>query len=112
LHGESSTRSIDSKDVVVPSDLYLLQNYPNPFNYPATVIEYTLCRPEFVHLHIYNQLGQCIRTLVNELQQQGWHRVAWDSRAEGAKDRMSSGIYVYELKAGQAVVRKKMVLLH
>lgn len=57
-----------------PQAYSLKQNYPNPFN-PETVIEYDLKRSGNVELHIYNSLGQRVRTLVDEEKSEGFYRV-------------------------------------
>lgn len=88
----------------------LEQNYPNPFN-PETTIEYGLTKPGHVQLTIYNLLGQRVRTLVDARQPAGSYRVSWDGRTAGNELRVSSGVYVYELKFAKNAPRRKMILL-
>jgi PKD repeat protein/Leucine-rich repeat (LRR) protein len=91
-------------------DCYRLeQNHPNPFN-PETRIEYQLPQSSPVWLGVYNLQGQCVRLLVNEIQDAGVKHVVWDARSDDGK-KMSSGIYVYRLEAGSYRAIKKMVLL-
>jgi hypothetical protein len=80
---------------IVPRTSNLLQNYPNPFN-PITTIEYTLSSPGKVVLSVYNILGQHIRTLVQDYQTNGTHRIIWDSTDRAGK-RVVSGVYFYKL---------------
>ena len=88
----------------------LEQNYPNPFN-PETTIHYELPKTSKVVLRIYNTLGQEVRKLVNERQPAGAYQMSWDGRDEGGK-QVSSGIYFYQLKAGNSFLEtKKMVLM-
>lgn len=87
----------------------LFQNYPNPFN-PHTVIEYTLPQNSHVKIMICNLIGQKIRTLVNENQISGHKRIVWDGKNDQGQ-QVSSGVYLYQLKAGETVLAKKMVLL-
>jgi hypothetical protein len=88
----------------------LQQNYPNPFN-PRTIINYRLAFDNFVELAIYNLSGQQIRTLVSIYQPAGSHQVEWDGRDESGQP-VASGIYFYQLKAGNDfAATKKMVLL-
>lgn len=82
----------------------LSQNYPNPFN-PVTGIKYDIPRTGFVTLKIFNSIGMDVVKLVNETKQQGTHEVTWD-----ASD-FPSGVYFYELSAGEYTERKKMVLV-
>jgi flagellar hook assembly protein FlgD len=64
----------------------LADNYPNPFGsgatFPAagTAIEFELPRAGAVKLEIYDLLGQKIRTLVDQDQTAGVHRVVWDGK--------------------------------
>ncbi|MEZ4763895.1 MAG: FlgD immunoglobulin-like domain containing protein [Calditrichia bacterium] len=61
-------------------------------------------------LSIYNMLGQEIKTLVDEKQAAGSYTVSWDgTNASGAA--VASGVYMYRLRAGDAVSVKKMLLL-
>jgi len=94
----------------VPSKFSLKPNYPNPFN-PSTSIQYEIARNVAVELTVFNLLGQKIRTLVNENKVAGFYAVNWD----GKNDRglpVSSGVYLYELKAGKDFKQvQKMLLL-
>jgi flagellar hook assembly protein FlgD len=87
----------------------LSQNYPNPFN-PTTSIDYTLPKSSPVTLKIFNLLGQEIRTLVNEHQSAGTRTVVWDGQDHSGR-QVSSGIYVYQLQAGNVVRSRKMLLV-
>ncbi len=86
----------------------LNQNFPNPFN-PVTEITFDV--PEFydgtVKLLIYNLLGQEIRSF-EEKAQPGTHRVIWDGLNK-AGEPAPSGVYIYNLEAGQYRLTKKMV---
>jgi hypothetical protein len=93
----------------MPKKFALHQNYPNPFN-PETVIKFDLPKSSDVILKIYNVLGQEIRTLINERKPAGYHSVKWDSRNNNGVT-VSSGIYLYRLKAGEFVITKKMILI-
>ena len=82
----------------------LFQNYPNPFN-PTTTISYQLSAMSFVTLKVYDLLGQEITSLVNERKTAGKHQVVWDA------SMMPSGIYYYQLQAGEYQEVKKMMLM-
>ncbi len=92
-----------------PTEFELSQNYPNPFN-PGTEIEYTLQKPAYVTLQIYNLLGQKVKTLVNEYQPFGSHHIVWDGKNEQGK-KVTSGVYFYRLKVNELSETKRMVLL-
>ena len=87
-----------------PVNLVLDQNYPNPFN-PSTTIKYEIPKNSFVKLRIYDLLGREISTLVNQAQNAGYHEITFN-----AKD-LSSGIYIYQIQAGEFSRIKKMLLM-
>jgi glucose/arabinose dehydrogenase len=82
----------------------LSQNYPNPFN-PVTSIKYEIPTGSFVTLKIYNVLGVEVTSLVNETKQQGSYEAVWDAA------KHPSGVYFYEMTAGDFKERRKMVLV-
>ena len=82
----------------------LSQNYPNPFN-PSTVISYQLPVIGFVTLKVYDILGREVATLVNEEKPAGEYEVEFNGT------NLPSGIYFYQIKAGNYSETKKMVLL-
>jgi len=83
----------------------LCQNYPNPFN-PSTTIDYAISQDCHVTLKLYNVCGQLVATIVDEYQRAGSHSKYFD-----AGDKLSRGIYYYQLKAGDFVDTKRMVIL-
>jgi hypothetical protein len=87
-----------------PDEYALLQNYPNPFN-PSTTISYQLPVGGNLTLKVYDVLGNEIATLVNEEKPAGEYEVEFSAAA------LSSGIYIYRLKAGTYSETKKMILL-
>ncbi len=90
-------------DSQIPSDYSLSQNYPNPFN-PSTVISYQLPVNSFVTLKIYDLLGRAAAVLENGFKKAGSYEI--DFNACG----LASGIYFYELKAGNFRDTKKLIL--
>jgi hypothetical protein len=89
---------------VVPTKYVLYQNYPNPFN-PVTTIRFDVPEATHVQVKIFNTLGQTVATLVNEDRQAGAYHVEWNA------SEAASGLYVYQVKAGNFVDTKKMLLL-
>jgi len=94
---------------IIPDSYNLSQNFPNPFN-PNTNIQYQLPVANHVSLVIYNALGERIRTLVNEEKDKGYYSVSWDGKNDKYK-AVSSGIYFYQIKAGDYTKTQKMVFL-
>jgi hypothetical protein len=92
-----------------PVEFSLEQNYPNPFN-PGTRIGYSVKRLSHVEIKIYNQLGQLIRTLVNEKKSAGSFSAIWDGKSDFER-QVASGVYICEMKIGGKALHRKMVLL-
>ena len=91
--------SVEDKVSMVES-FELQQNYPNPFN-PESKIRYSIPQGHAnVSLKIYNEMGQLIRTLVNEAQASGTYEVTWNGRNE-SNHQATSGVYFYKLQYGQ-----------
>jgi photosystem II stability/assembly factor-like uncharacterized protein len=86
-----------------------LRAYPNPFN-PQATIEFSLPEANRVHLAIYDVSGRLVRTLVDGIRNAGDHRVIWDGLDDGGRG-VSSGVYLYQLEAGDKSVTRKMSLL-
>ena len=87
----------------VPAAYGLEQNYPNPFN-PTTAVRYQLPVVSEVKLVVYDVLGREVTVLVNERRNAGVHEVKFDAAG------LSSGMYVYRLRAGEYVATKRMTL--
>ena len=90
----------------------LAQNYPNPFN-PSTVINYTIpqsLNSSQVKLEIFNLLGQKVITFVDARQVAGEHSIQWDGTNE-AGNLVTSGVYLYRLKAESFVEMRKMMFI-
>ncbi|MGK9477823.1 rhamnogalacturonan lyase family protein [Melioribacter sp. OK-6-Me] len=95
----------------LPAKFVLYQNYPNPFN-PSTIISYTIpvsnkADNSRIHvlLKVYDALGRQVATLVDEQKEPGIYTVEFKA------DDLPSGIYFYQLSAGNYISTKKMILL-
>ncbi len=88
----------------IPKVYALNQNFPNPFN-PSTKISYQISKSEFVSLKVYDILGNEVSTLVNEKKSPGNYEINFDASS------LSSGVYFYQIKAGNFVQTKKMTLI-
>jgi hypothetical protein len=97
-------------ELALPTANALQQNFPNPFN-PETMISFDLSGDQVVSLTIYDMAGQVVRTLVDaQPMTVGSYKQMWDGRNNsGAK--VGSGIYFYQLRAGDFIAKKKMTLL-
>jgi len=96
--------SIKDQQEKLAQDFFLSQNYPNPFN-PSTVISWQLAVGSHVELSVYNLLGMKVATLVSRKLNSGNHSYTFDGK------NLASGIYYYQLVAGDNREVKKMILL-
>ncbi len=92
-----------------PLTFQLMQNYPNPFN-PSTTISYELPKTEKITITVYDILGRQIKTLVNQTQLPGFYKVVWNGR-NNFGESVASGVYFYQLRSGDFMNVKKMLLL-
>ncbi len=92
-----------------PLNFRLEQNYPNPFN-PSTTISYHISGETKVELNIFDVNGRKVKTLVKSRQATGSYKVIWNGN-DDAQHRVPSGIYVYQLAAGNEILSKKMVFV-
>ncbi|MDD3715632.1 MAG: FlgD immunoglobulin-like domain containing protein [Candidatus Marinimicrobia bacterium] len=93
----------------IPREYVLLQNYPNPFN-PLTTLSYGLPEYANVEIAIYDLLGRKVRDWQFENQAPGWHKISWDGSDRNAH-RLSSGIYIFCMKSGNVLIRRKMLFM-
>ncbi len=93
----------------IPVMYALEQNYPNPFN-PTTTITYRLPEQREVTLTVYNILGQVVKSLVQDVQAAGSYAIRWDGTNDHGTG-VSSGMYIYRLRAGNFVQSRKMMML-
>lgn len=107
--------SVNEEENDLPEKLILENNFPNPFN-PETIISYQITPQNlpdksetsvFVTLKVYDILGHEIATLINEEQYIGKYSIKFDA----ANNALPSGIYFYQLRAGNIVQTKKMILM-
>ncbi|MCX7874826.1 MAG: T9SS type A sorting domain-containing protein [Melioribacteraceae bacterium] len=104
--------NIENNIETIPTEFELYQNYPNPFN-PETTIKYSI--PQFeknrseilVTLKVYDVLGKEVATLVNENQKPGNYNYQFSMK----NLKLGSGVYFYELKAGNYSKTLKMLYL-
>lgn len=88
----------------IPLDYSMSQNYPNPFN-PTTKIRYNIPVHSFVSLKVFDVLGKEVLTLVSKEMEPGSYDVEMNAAI------LSSGIYFYQIKAGNFVQTRRMMLL-
>lgn len=93
----------------IPPENFLFQNFPNPLN-STTQIAFTLQKPSYVTLKIYNMMGQEIRTLVKNIYPAGISKVTWDGKDNFGRS-VGGGIYFYQLEGADFLETRKMSLV-
>ena len=104
LDGTSELSKEIEVNVVFGMTYTLNQNYPNPFN-PTTNISYSIPEAGFVEIKVYDAIGKLVTTLVSESKDAGYYDVEFDG------SNLTSGIYLYQIKAGNFTQTKKLVLM-
>lgn len=100
----------ETSSITIPSiEFELSQNFPNPFN-PSTTIGYSVKKQCRVTIEILNVSGRLVRSLSDEILESGRYEAKWDGRDDDGRE-VDSGIYFCRLKAGKAMISKKMVLI-
>jgi beta-glucuronidase len=95
----------DKVNHIIPEHFSLDQNYPNPFN-PNTKISWQSPAGSFQTIKLFDVLGREIETIIEGYYEPGIHSTLYNVNSS-----LSSGIYFYQLKAGDFVSTRKMVLL-
>jgi len=88
----------------VPVAYHLGPNYPNPFN-PTTTIPFALLNAARVIMEVYDVTGATVATLVDEPLAAGRYTTTWEATG------LASGVYVVQMRAGDFVQTRKMILL-
>jgi subtilisin family serine protease len=88
---------------LIPTEFNLAQNYPNPFN-PTTTINFSLPSDNQVSITVYDILGKEVAKLVNDFRSAGNYSIEFDAST------LSSGVYIYQIKAGEFTESKKFIL--
>ena len=92
------------QETIQPTEFRLSQNYPNPFN-PSTKIKYSIPQSSNVVIKVFDILGNEIETLVSEENPAGTYELSWNAF------NLPSGVYFYQIRAGEYISTKKMLLI-
>jgi len=101
---ESTSTGLESQGKETGYTFDLLQNYPNPFN-PTTSIQFTLPEHTFIHVNIFDILGNKITTLFTGYMSEGKHSIIFDASG------LASGTYYFQLTSEKFIKTNKMQLL-
>ncbi|MBH11133.1 MAG: hypothetical protein CMG74_12445 [Candidatus Marinimicrobia bacterium] len=100
---------LSTEEAGIPTEFALHENYPNPFN-PTTSLRFDLPEVTDVTVTIFNMLGQKIKTFIMNDTPAGYHSIKWDATNDYGNP-VGAGVYLYQLRANQFVMSRKMVLL-
>jgi uncharacterized protein (TIGR02145 family) len=104
LDGSSKYSNIIIAEIVAPLRFELSNAYPNPWN-PTTTIRYQVPVNIMVTIKVFDALGREVSILVNEVKPAGNYEVTLNGH------NLASGIYYYQMKAGNFIATKKITLL-
>jgi len=105
VYGDTTLTDIDGCiEPLLPKHFVLDQNYPNPFN-PTTKINWQSPISGHQTLKVYDVLGNEVATLIDEYRNTGIYEVEFEAA------KLSSGVYFYQLIAGDFVSTKKLIVL-
>ncbi len=84
----------------------LFQNFPNPFR-SITYIPVEVMDPNTrVMVQVFDATGTLKATVIDEKKAAGYYEISWDANG------VAEGIYYCILKADDAIMTKKMVVMH
>lgn len=101
---EGQSIYVKNLNVGTPEKYILEQNYPNPFN-QTTVINYQIPLSGRVILKVYDISGKEIAVLLDSYQNSGGYSITFNA------DKLTSGIYFYNLQTDNFTETKKMILV-
>ena len=94
----------DGEDPDASGSLRLSRNFPNPFA-EETIISFEIPRPTEVELAVFDALGREVAVLASGVHSGGAHSVTFNAAS------LANGVYHYQLRVGDDVLRRTMVLL-
>ena len=108
IHGspgaEDPVKIISTDESNLPDKFELYQNYPNPFN-PSTHIRFDVPVASKVRITVFDVLGRKVDIIFNENVSAGEYDISWKP------ERIASGIYFYQIEAGDYIKTRKMILM-
>jgi glucose/arabinose dehydrogenase len=99
-----SVTVVTTVEEVTSSHFSLHQNFPNPFN-PTTSLSFVIPHSSLVRLKVFDVLGREVATIVDEFLSEGTYTRRFTAR------NLPSGVYTYQMKAGNFIATKRMIVL-
>ena len=106
---DSEILLLKTETSIKPENFYINEAYPNPFN-PYTTLSYHLPNNETVYIKIFDIMGRQVKTFFMPDQIAGYGSIQWNGTND-YDQRVSSGLYLYTIQAGNFRGTKKMVIL-
>ncbi|PKL83098.1 MAG: bilirubin oxidase [Ignavibacteriae bacterium HGW-Ignavibacteriae-3] len=100
----TSPTVVENENATLPNDFSLGQNFPNPFN-PSTTINLAIPEAGYYTVKVFNTLGQEVAELVNGQLGRGNYSFRFDA------SKLSTGIYIYNVRGNNVNISKKMSLM-
>ena len=95
----------------LPTSYLLKGNYPNPFNSKTTIsFEVFNGIKTTATINIYNSLGQLVRRMTLIVNGNGKYYIIWDGTMQNG-EFVESGLYIYTINIGNAILSGKMTYL-
>ena len=85
-------------------DFKLFQNFPNPFN-PVTEISFFLPKESYISLKVFDMLGREVDEIAKGSFNTGEYKISFNAK------NLPSGLYFYQLIAGNFMESRKMILM-
>jgi uncharacterized protein (TIGR02145 family) len=104
LDGSSKYSNTINVEIASPANFELFNAFPNPWN-PTTTIRYQVPINTLVTIKLFDALGREVLTLINEVKLAGSYEVTLNGK------NLSSGVYYYQMKAGNFLETKKLILI-
>jgi hypothetical protein len=93
----------------IANNFELFQNFPNPFN-PSTQIRFNVHVANHITLKVFDILGREVETLVDEFKAPGKYNYQFSTASGGLNSQFPSGVYFYQLRTGDFIQTKKMIV--
>jgi hypothetical protein len=105
---DSTSVGIEEDGALKDLTFRIIGSYPNPFN-PSATIEFSIPTDQIVAVRIYDLLGREVSVLFNDFLESGVHKIKWDGK-DNSGNTVSSGIYLYNIRASEKTLSGKMIL--
>jgi hypothetical protein len=100
----NDVHSLPDEDETLPTEFTMQPVYPNPFN-PIAKVKFGLPEASDVRLMVWDGSGRLIETVMSGHLPAGWHTAQWSA------DNLPTGVYIFTLRAGDANLVTKGVLI-